>query len=213
MSRKYIQLIHAALLLVAVLLAFLVSKVTFTSSEVSIAVFIFIALFILKKMVFPGGEPWRILEAFIFTIITLFIVVTTGGAMSPFFFLVYFLVFSLSMLFEPLVSLSAVLMVILLFIAISPPDLPFRSMIPIFSLAFLAPFALLLSQERIENEKLTIRELHRKEDTYLFLSLTLKKHLKSIREIAENIRESKEMQSIKKQVGIIEKLIHRYEEQ
>lgn len=109
-------------------------------------------------------------------------------------------------MFEPIVSFSTSMIIILLFILSSPSDLPFKSVIPIFSLAFLSPFALLLSQERLATEKL-------KENTFLFLSLTLKKHLISIKELLENLKEETEAQAIKKQVNIIEKLIEKYEEQ
>lgn len=91
--------------------------------------------------------------------------------------------------------------------------MPFKSLIPIFSLAFLVPFALLLSQERIEIEKMKLHDQALKEDTYLFLSLTLKKHLNAIKEIAENIRDQANADKIKKRLKTIEKLIQRYEEQ
>ena len=105
------------------------------------------------------------------------------------------------------------MVIILIFIITTGREVPFRSLIPIFSLAFLSPFALLLSQEQGEIEKLKLHDKALKENTYLFLSLTLKKHLTSIMEIAENIRERHQSEGVKKQVKIIEKLIERYEEQ
>lgn len=206
------QVFRILVLMTAVLSSFAVSKVNLYSYDLPIALILFISLFTVKKFIFPRGETWRLIEAFIFTLIALFTVITTGGINSPFFFLIYFLIFSLSILFEPAISLSTSMMIILLFIITTSPDVPFKSLIPIFSLAFLAPFALLLSQERIENERLKVQERSLRENTYLFLSLTLKKHLNSIKDLAENIRQD-EAQAVKNQVKIMEKLIQRYEEQ
>jgi hypothetical protein len=207
------ELIDTIILVSAVILSFAVSKIDLQSYEFPIAIILFICLFLVKRVIFPKERVWKIAEAFIFILITLFTVLTTGGIHSPFFFLIYFLLFSLSMLFEPMVSLTISMIIILIFIITTGPDVPFRSLIPIFSLAFLSPFALLLSQERIEIEKLKLHDKALKENTFLFLSLTLKKHLNSIMEIAENIRENHQSQGVKKQVKIIEKLIERYEEQ
>ena len=207
------EVIDTIILISAVIFSFSISKVNLESYEFPIAVIMFICLFLVKKIIFPKHRVWRVIEAFIFILITLFTVLTTGGINSPFFFLIYFLLFSLSLLFEPMVSLSISMVIILIFIIITGPNVPFRSLIPIFSLAFLSPFALILSQEQGEIEKLKLHDKALKENTYLFLSLTLKKHLKSILEIAENIRERHQSEGVKKQVKIIEKLIERYEEQ
>lgn len=207
------EFIRITVLSLAVVLSFSVARINLHGYELPIAILFFIGLFVLKKVIFPHGTIWRIIEGFIFTVITVFTVLTTGGVESPFFFLIYFLLFSLSILFEPPVSLSFSMVIILLFIFKTPSDMPFKSLIPIFSLAFLVPFALLLSQERIEIEKMKLHDQALKEDTYLFLSLTLKKHLIAIKEIAENIRDQVTGDKIKKRLRIIEKLIQRYEEQ
>lgn len=55
------------------------------------------------------------LDAIIFTTITFLIVTTTGGVHSPVFFLLYFLLFALSLLFEPVQSIILSLILIALF--------------------------------------------------------------------------------------------------
>lgn len=55
------------------------------------------------------------LDAVIFTILTLFLITTTGGVHSPIFFLLYFLLFALSLLFEPVQSIILSLLLIALF--------------------------------------------------------------------------------------------------
>lgn len=55
------------------------------------------------------------LDAIIFTTITFLIVTTTGGVHSPVFFLLYFLLFALSLLFEPVQAIILSLLLIALF--------------------------------------------------------------------------------------------------
>lgn len=55
------------------------------------------------------------LDAIIFTSLTFMIVISTGGVHSPVFFILYFLLFALSLLFEPLQSIIVSLLLIVLF--------------------------------------------------------------------------------------------------
>lgn len=206
------ELIRIAILSLAVVLSFMIATINLHSYDVPIALILFMVLFITKKIMLPKSDLWKLTEAFILTLITLFTVLTTGAVHSPFFFLTYFLIFSLSLIFEPVVSFSVSMVIIFFFVTIAPANVPFKSLIPIFSLAFLSPFALLLSQERLQVEKMQIQDQSSKENTYLFLSLTLKKHLNSIKEILENSKDEKNAHEVKKQVKIVEKLIQRYEE-
>ena len=84
---------------------------------------------------------------------------------------------------------------------------------PIISLAFITPFAMFLGQEKIESEKLKVKSEKTKEDTFLFLSLLLKNHLKNIKEAAQNFVGDHQLEIIKKSVQRMEKLIEKFESQ
>ena len=83
---------------------------------------------------------------------------------------------------------------------------------PIISLAFITPFAMFLGQEKIEGEKLKIKSEKTQENTFLFLSLLLKNHLKNIKEAAQNFVGDHQLEIIKKSVQRMEKLIEKFEE-
>ncbi|MBI2310783.1 hypothetical protein HYU90_03135 [Candidatus Collierbacteria bacterium] len=73
--------------------------------------FYFVTKFVTGKA--KGAQ--NTLDAIIFTTITFLIVTTTGGVHSPVFFLLYFLLFALSLLFEPIQSIILSLLLIALF--------------------------------------------------------------------------------------------------
>lgn len=78
-------------------------------------------------------------------------------------------------------------------------------------MAFLTPFALYMGQEHIEAKKAKGEQDKIKEDTFLFLSLMLKNHVKNIREAAENYVGDHELGIIRKSAQRMEKLIEKFE--
>ena len=87
----------------------------------------------------------------------------------------------------------------------------FNALIPIISLAFITPFAMFLGQEQLEAQKLKFKNQKQKEETYLFLSLLIKNHLKSIKEAAQNFVGDHQLEIIKKSAQRMEKLIEKFE--
>src|SRR3989344_45206 len=80
--------------------------------------FYFVTKFVTGKPAESAGKAkgaQNTLDAIIFTTITFLIVTTTGGVHSPVFFLLYFLLFALSLLFEPIQSIILSLLLIALF--------------------------------------------------------------------------------------------------
>ena len=63
----------------------------------------------------PKARLAALLDAVIFTILILFLVITTGGVHSPVFFLLYFLLFAVSLLFEPAAAIVISLLLTLFF--------------------------------------------------------------------------------------------------
>ncbi|PIP15115.1 hypothetical protein COX47_01465 [Candidatus Roizmanbacteria bacterium CG23_combo_of_CG06-09_8_20_14_all_35_49] len=112
---------------------------------------------------------------------------------------------------EPIISITTTLTLIIFFLFSLPANQSFSTLLPIISLAFITPFALYLGEEHRKNEKLKVKNEKTKEETFLFLSLLLKNHLKNIKEAIENFVGDHELTSIRKSVSRMEKLIEKFE--
>jgi hypothetical protein len=121
------------------------------------------------------------------------------------------LLFSLALLLEPIISITASLTLIIFFLINLPEGQNLKNLLPIFSLAFLTPFALFLGQEFLQIQKLKSENQKLEEKTLLFLSLVLKNHLKTIKEAVENFMGDSQLEAIKKAVLKMEKLIDKFE--
>lgn len=201
-------LVHSLILVITLFLGFLIPKTNLVNYDLQITAFLFIILYLGKKII---PQKTNLLESVILTLIVILIVNSTGGALSPFFFLIYFLLFSLSLLLEPIISLVVSLTLIILFLFHQPAGENFKELLPIFSLAFLTPFSLYLGKEYLLLQKTKTKMGRLKEDTFLFLSLILKNHLKNIKENLENFSGDHQLEAIKKSVQRMEKLIDKFE--
>ena len=204
------EIIHSLILIITIALTFLYPKTSLAQYDLQFCALLFIVLFLAKRFV-PKKEASKLLESVIFTLIVLSIVNTTGSTASPFFFLVYFLLFSLALLLEPVISITASLTLIIFFLINLPEGQNLKNLLPIFSLAFLTPFALFLGQEFLQIQKLKSENQKLEEKTLLFLSLVLKNHLKTIKEAVENFMGDSQLEAIKKAVLKMEKLIDKFE--
>jgi len=206
------EIVHAIILILTIALGFLFPKSLLAQYDLQIAAFLFIFFFLVKKLTFSNSQPTRLLESVVFTLIVLLIINTTGGSFSPFFFLIYFLLFSLSLLLEPIISMIASLSLVIFFILSLPQNQNLSALLPIFSLAFITPFALFLGKEYEESQKLKEENEKEKEEIILFLTLVLKKHLKNIKDLVENFTGEHHLKIIKKQAQKMEGLIEKFEE-
>lgn len=202
------EIIHSLILIITLLIGFLIPKTNLVQYDLQIGAFLFIVLFFGKRII---PQKTNLLESVVFTLIVILIVNSTGGVNSPFFFLLYFLLFSLSLLLEPIISLTISLTLIILFLFFQPATENFKDLIPIFSLAFLTPFSLYLGKEYLLLQKTKIKMGKLKEETFLFLSLILKNHLKNINQALENFTGDHQLEIIKKSVHRMEKLIEKFE--
>ncbi len=206
------EIIHSIILIATIAITFLFPKTNLAQYDLQIAAVLFMVLFMAKKFVVRnGGHRSLLLESVIFTMIILGIVNTTGGTDSPFFFLVYFLLFSVSLLLEPVIAISTTLALVIFFLFSLPENQNLKSLLPIFSLAFLTPFAMFMGQEYIEAQKSKLKAQNLENDTFLFLSLMLKNHIKNIKTAVENFMGDRELGVIRKSVNQIEKLIEKFE--
>lgn len=206
------EIVHALILVFAIVLTFIFPKTNFAQYDMQISAGLFIILYLIKKTFISKNIYSRLTESVIFTLLIMGVVNSTGGLSSPFFFLIYFLLFSLALILEPIVSITTTSTLIIFFLLGLPQNQSFKMLIPIVSLAFITPFAMFLGQEQIENQKTKNENQKQKEETYLFLSLLIKNHLKNIKEAAQNFVGDHQLEIIKKSVTRMEKLIEKFEE-
>lgn len=213
------EIIHSVILILAIGLSFLFPQSFFAQFDLQIAAGLFIVFFIMRNIL-GNRLKSHLLESIIFTFVILLTINTTGGLQSPFFFLLYFLLFSLALLLEPVVSITSTLALMACFMLSLPPGQSLKSLLPIFSLAFLTPFAMFMGQEFIESQKLKVKSQklettleEKQEETFLFLSLMLKNQIKSILYTIDNFMGDHDLHTIKKHVRNMEKLIEKFEKQ
>ena len=213
------EIIHSVVLIGAIGISFLFSSSFFSQFDLQISAALFIVFFIVRK-VLGNRIKSHLLESVIFTFVILLTINSTGGINSAFFFLLYFLLFSLALLLEPIISITATVALMVFFMISLPAGQSIKSLVPLFSLAFLTPFALFMGQAYIEvqSSKLKVQNLsnqltQKQEETFLFLSLMLKNHLKSIKNAIDNFMGDHELHEIKKHVRNMESLIEKFEKE
>lgn len=207
------EITHALILIFTIVITFILPKTNLAQYDLQISAGLFIFLYLTKNFILSKNVYSRLIESVVFTLIIMGIVNSTGGISSPFFFLIHFLLFSLSIILEPIISITTTVTLIIFFLLNLPPDQSLNTLMPVISLAFITPFAMFLGSEKIESEKLKAKTEKNKEDTFLFLSLLLKNHLKNIKEAAQNFVGDHQLDIIKKSAQRMEKLIEKFEEQ
>lgn len=106
-----------------------------------------LVVFFAKNLFFKNLQS-KTVDVLILTLIVLLLVFSTGGAGSPLFFLLYFLLFGLSFLFEP--SITVIFSVILL-IFLAPFVSTITEAASVFSLILITPLALFFGQQYLKN--------------------------------------------------------------
>ena len=133
-------------------------------------------------------SPSPFLQIVFSTTLVLLLVLDTGGLSSPLFFLIYFLLFALSLLLTPQTAFVFSLSLIALFLAGLEKLEDLKLLIPLLSLPFITPLAVFFGQEH-QRLKSTEKELaHDEKQTLLWLTTTFKEHLEKISKALENIK-------------------------
>lgn len=220
------EFIHAVLLISSMGAGFILSKSALAQYDIHIAAIIFVLYYSIKKIAVPKdntphpyrNELLRITDSVVFTYVIIIIINSSGGLSSPLFFLTYFLIFALSLILEPIISVAATIGLVILYILSIPPNSSIKELLPLFALPFLTPFALFLGQEHLKNlklksknEKLNTEHAKKEEDTFLFLSLVLKNHIKEIKSAIDNFIGDHELMRIRKHTREMEKAIEKFE--
>lgn len=221
------NIFHSGIVIITLFITFIISFSPLSAFELQIAALICILYFLYKKSLGKNYQflfSPRIIDSIVYVFVVGSIVNSTGGINSYFFFLYYFLIFALSLLLEPDVSITITLGVLILFYTFTP-QLSFSNYITLISLPIMVPFALILGGEyakilkqkkQIEDLKCIQRRLEEKiaeeeKENKLFLSLIVKTHLKHAQKISESLPQEKASFALKKILGRTEKLISRYE--
>lgn len=223
MPHKHL-LSHTVILVLTIFVAFIMTDTIGRNYDLEISAFLFVAYVIGKKLLpvketAHGSGTHTLYDSVIFTLIILNIVLTTGGLSSSMFFLVYFLIFALALMLEPITSVTSVIAIVFLFMFDTQRSLTTEHIMAIISLPFLVPFALYFGKEhRIrEKQKTKIRSLESREsdveqDSLIFVSTVIRGHLNKISELAQNFHGDHELKRIQKVVRRTQKLIDTFED-
>lgn len=131
------------------------------------------------------------IDAMVFSTVTLLLVYQTGGLTSPLFYLIYILLFGLSLLLSPLVTLIFSLLLSVIFY---PQANNLNALLQIIGLLLMSPLALFFGRQYLQilesEEKIKIisqkkqalehEVCQQEEDTLLWLSLTFKEQVGQI---------------------------------
>ena len=180
--------------------------------DIEIAAGLFVFLFIARRFSFFSRKT-RLFESVIFTFVIVGIITTTGGMQSPYFFLIHFLLFALTLLLEAIIPIIVTIVLMLFFLFSFSGAITLQQLLPIFSLALMTPFALILGNEYEETKRLKKSLSNQQENTFLFLSLMLKNNLKEIQKNIDNFRGDHELTAIKRQVRTMDKMIDMFEKE
>lgn len=191
-------LLHSLFLVAAVILAFFWTNHPTLSVYTLQLIALFVLLFFLNQFI-ARRKRKKInltIDAVVFTMVALLLIISTGGLTSPLFFLIYFLMFGLALLFEPPITLVIAATMIIFFFITPTKEEPLTELLQLFSLILITPIALffgkqylkLLEDEEkvkiLEQESKVMEEQIEKEETdvLMWTNLNLKRGLSEILE-------------------------------
>ena len=210
---------HSLILFFSVLMTFLwVTTPSLSQYDLQASAVLFLVFMGMRNL--GGQEFFKLIESIVSTIIILLIVSSTGGVLSPLFFLVYFLLFSVSIVLEPTIPFILSLILIPFFILTSKWDGNWLTLTELSSLPFITPFAILLGREYLkvqedkrtitrlnfDNQKLNREKTQEEKNVMLWLTTILHNHVRTIVETAENYKGDHDLETIKKAARRLETL-------
>jgi len=139
--------IHVGYLFLSLLVVFVWTRSPTLSYYNLQLVALLVVAFFAKNLLFKKRST-KTFDAVILAMVILFLVFSTGGAASPLFFLIFFLLFGLSFLFEPVVS---VIFSLSLIIFLLPSIKTSSEVASVLALALITPLALFFGKQYLEN--------------------------------------------------------------
>lgn len=145
---------HTVYLALAVILAFFWTSSSSLSIYTLQLIAFFIIAFFINKIFLKSKKSQSVdtMDAVIFTVVVMLLICLTGFLASPLFFLIYFLLFGLALIFEPLVTFALTAVVILLFVLI-PSQIQPNGIIQLFSLVLITPLAVFFGNEFLKSKQ------------------------------------------------------------
>lgn len=191
--------LHLGFLLSAVLVTFAWTKNPSLSAYTLQLIAILIISYFLNH--FFKGKKLRLtmaIDGLIFSLVTLLLVSQTGGLSSPLFFLIFILLFGLSLLFDPLITLAFALSLCFFFYR---QVVNLNTLLQVIGLLLITPLALFFGRQYLkvleEQEKIKILSFKKQalekevgqqeEDTLLWISLSFREHVIKILDTSSNL--------------------------
>jgi len=147
---------QSAILSLTVAICFIWTNAQILSNQnlfvIALMVIIYIASQIISRY-FPAiFNNKTIIETTILTFVIFLIVFSTGGLSSPVFFLVYFLLFGISLLLQPMTA-GLVSLVVIGFFLLTPKTDLFAELLQLGSLLIISPLAIIFGKQYIKLSK------------------------------------------------------------
>ena len=145
-------LIHSTLVAGALGLSYFIAKTSLSEfslqiSGLIVAIYMLISFLIRKKFLTPSSRI--VFDIFVFSFAVSFLLFTTGGFISPIFFLSYFLLFGIALLSAPATSVVAALTFAILFILTPRTDF-WTEILQAASLLMIAPISAMFGRQYLE---------------------------------------------------------------
>lgn len=208
------SLLHSLLVLTSIILTYFWTRnkdLSYYNLQITglIIIFYFVTRLLIQKM----HRISLTLDAMVFTSLTLLLIINTGAAHSPVFFLLYFLLFAISLLFEPFQAGLVTVAILIIFLFGSWPNFDNQSLINLATLILVTPLAIILGKKYLETlENLgkiqILNQIISKEETdsLLWLSTQAKPTLASLIEQVNDLPDkSDSLQKIKEDLTLLYK--------
>ncbi|OGK64677.1 hypothetical protein A2313_02555 [Candidatus Roizmanbacteria bacterium RIFOXYB2_FULL_41_10] len=206
-------------------LAVIFSVSSLAKYDLQLVALLFIIYFFTKRR-FGHSSGMLYFEAWLFVFIITSTVFSTGGVVSPFFFLLYFLLFAVALILDPLVGLVLTITLVIMFLSLSNFSANLKELLPVLSLPFIAPFAKYLGdlQRRYFQQKNELKHLEKarqksnnlqayeKEQTLIFLNTVFQSHLDDINDRLKNFMGDSDLEYLKHKVEELEKAFDSFED-
>ena len=183
-------------------------------------------IYFFSKRLFRQNPGFMYFEAWLFVFIITSTVFSTWGVESPFFLFLYFLLFAVALILDPLVGLVLTIVLVIMFLSLSNFSTNLKELLPVLSLPFIAPFAKYLGdlQRHYFHQKDELKHLsqakqksdhlqaYEKEQTLIFLNTVFQSHLDDIKERLKNFMGDSDLEYLKHKVEELEKSFDSFED-
>jgi membrane protein implicated in regulation of membrane protease activity len=191
--------IHAFFLSAAVLLTyFWTANPSFEPYTLQLMAVLVIFYFLNHLWQNPKYRLTLAIDGLIFAMVTLLLIQQTGSLSSPLFFLIYILLFGLSLLLNPIITLFFSLLLVAFFL---PQTTNLNNVLQLIGLLLITPLALFFGRQYLQilesEKKIKILNINRQalerevcqqeEDTLLWLSLAFKEQIVNILDHSSNL--------------------------